>query len=88
MFLLSSKGKLLFTLLLVFGLVALISCGDNTNKENSNTDKKENASGLTDFELENGIGPVKKKLDLGPIDPLLVKKGRKYLIQNVQRVIN
>ncbi|GIV45958.1 MAG: hypothetical protein KatS3mg036_0776 [Ignavibacterium sp.] len=30
---------------------------------------------LSEFELENGIGPVKQKLELGPIDPKLVKKG-------------
>lgn len=76
MFLFSFKGKFLFTLLLFLGLVVFTSCGDNTGKEPSKTDKTENTSGLTDFELENGIGPVKKKLELGPIDPALVKKGQ------------
>jgi len=76
MFLFSFKGKFLFTLLLFLGLVVFSSCGDNTGKEPSKTDKTENTSGLTDFELENGIGPVKKKLELGPIDPALVKKGQ------------
>lgn len=76
MFLFSFKGKFLFTLLLFLGLVVFSSCGDNTGKEPSKTDKTENTSGLTDFELENGIGPVKKKLELGPIDPVLVKKGQ------------
>ncbi|MDY0081717.1 MAG: cytochrome c [Ignavibacteriaceae bacterium] len=76
MFLFSSKGKYLIAFLLLLGVVVLTSCGDNTNKEPSKTDKTENTSGLTDFELENGIGPVKKKLELGPIDPMLVKKGQ------------
>jgi len=72
----SFKEKFLFTLLLFLGLVVFTSCGDNTSKEPSKTDKTENTSGLTAFELENGIGPVKKKLELGPIDPVLVKKGQ------------
>ncbi len=34
-------------------------------------------SGLTEFELKHGIGPIKEKLQLGKIDPKLVKKGEK-----------
>ena len=28
------------------------------------------------FELENGFGPVKQKIELRPIDPKLVKQGQ------------
>ena len=70
--------SLLFVLVLV-GSLLLSACGDNTAQDPanfSNTKKVENTSGLTDFELENGIGPIKQKIDLGPIDPALVKKGQ------------
>jgi len=72
------KTSILFafvaTVLLIF-----VACGDNTGQDPSkfgNTKKVENTSGLSDFELENGIGPIKQKIDLGPIDPALAKKGQ------------
>ncbi len=37
----------------------------------------ENTGGLSEFELKHGIGPIKKKLTLGKIDPKLVAKGKK-----------
>ena len=61
------------------GSLLLTACGDNTAQDPSkfsNTKKVENTSGLSDFELENGIGPIKQKIELGPIDPALVKKGQ------------
>lgn len=70
--------SLLFVLVLV-GSLLLSACGDNSSQDPSkfsNTKKVENTSGLTDFELENGIGPIKQKIDLGPIDPALAKKGQ------------
>lgn len=64
--------------LLVFSFI-LNSCGTDDQKSSDfsrskslNTDL---SGGLSEFEFENGIGPVKKKLELGPIDPKLVKKG-------------
>lgn len=33
-------------------------------------------SDLTPWELENGIGPITEKIDLGPIDPALVEAGK------------
>ena len=36
-----------------------------------------NNSGLSEWELENGFGPVKKKLNLGPIDPTMAAEGEK-----------
>ena len=76
--------KYLKSLSLLFVLVAvgsflLSACGDNSSQDPSkfsNTKKVENTSGLTDFEVEYGIGPIKQKIDLGPIDPALVKKGQ------------
>ncbi len=47
--------------LLAFLVLVFISCSSKNE--------------LSDFELENGIGPVKEKLRLGDIDQNLVKKG-------------
>ncbi|MCB0284433.1 MAG: cytochrome c [Calditrichae bacterium] len=58
--------------LTILYVALIISCGNN----NQNYEQKQpNPSGLSDFELENGIGPVKEKLALGEIDPILVQKG-------------
>lgn len=63
----------------------LTACGDSGNDESANFNKTKtvntNPNGLTDFEMENGIGPVKQKLELGPIDPALVKKGETIFTQ-------
>jgi mono/diheme cytochrome c family protein len=70
--------KLLIAFITVTSMT-FISCGDNAPQDPSkfsNTKKIENASGLSDFELVNGIGPIKQKIDLGPIDHALVKKGQ------------
>lgn len=73
------KLKIHFVVLISISLIVFSSCGNNENQDPaqfSNTKAvNKNASGLTDFELQNGIGPVKQKLELGKIDPRLVKKG-------------
>lgn len=76
------KRMLNSALPLVFVLVVTIlitSCGGDEQKaaDFSKTKSVNNdlSAGLSEFELENGIGPVKQKLELGPIDPKLVKKG-------------
>ncbi|MFN3874198.1 MAG: c-type cytochrome [Ignavibacterium sp.] len=76
--------KKIFSAVLIAAIVFLLSfmfssCGGDEQKaadfsksKSVNTDL---TGGLSEFELENGIGPVKQKLELGPIDPKLVKKG-------------
>lgn len=68
-----------YFLLIVFSSIALITaCGGESDKsETSNQTLKANPSGLTDWELENGFGPVKKKLNLGPIDKTMAAEGEK-----------
>jgi len=67
--------------LIVFAIVLLSisACGGDEQKAADFSKTKSIANdpnaGLSQFELENGIGPVKQKLELGPIDPKLVKKG-------------
>ncbi|MCB0834640.1 MAG: cytochrome c [Bacteroidetes bacterium] len=68
--------------LLVFSLAAVlflnIGCGGDGEKVSATPTKKPaNPNGLTDFEMTHGTGPIKAKLELGPIDQLTAKKGEK-----------
>ena len=71
----------IYLLLIVISLLALVTaCGGDTNDTSSNNKEsvnKTNTSGLSDWELENGFGPVKKKLNLGPIDKTMAAEGEK-----------
>lgn len=61
----------------VFAL-ALTSCGNKAEKKAEKPApavKAANPNGLTDFQMENGIGPVTEKLNLGEIDEAKAKKG-------------
>jgi len=65
----------------LISLAAIIffsACGDSSeNKTTTDTKtvEKTNPGGLTDWQMENGFGPVKKKLNLGPINKELSKEG-------------
>jgi len=78
------KSMSCISIALVFTFI-LSACGDSGNDESANFNKTKtvntNPNGLTDFEMENGIGPVKQKLELGAIDPALVKKGEAIFVQ-------
>ena len=72
----SSLNSVYAIMLLLF----FVSCGGDSNESSSNQNQSmssTNPSGLTEWELENGFGPVKKKLNLGPIDPAMAKEGEK-----------
>lgn len=49
----------------------LISCGGDKKE----TSKAANPNGLTDFQMENGIGPITEKIALGEINLDLAKVG-------------
>ncbi|KAA3657128.1 MAG: cytochrome c [Calditrichaeota bacterium] len=66
--------KFFSTLLSILLLVFLIGCGGDDAAEKT-ADKPANPGGLTDFEMVNGIGPVKEKIQLGEIDAEMVKAG-------------
>jgi cytochrome c len=65
----------------LFGLtlalaVATTGCGEK-REEAEHREKAETAkSDLTPFELENGIGPVKEEVVVGPIDQALAAQGK------------
>ena len=68
--------------LILTSLLVLASCGESKEKapESSNDSAKEKLAqkfGLTLFELENGVGPIKEKLDLGPLDIEMASRGQK-----------
>lgn len=66
----------LATLLIFFG------CSEGKQKEQTSTNgtsRKEKIAekfGLTVFELDNGIGPIKEKIELTAIDSKLAEKGQ------------
>jgi len=67
-------------LMIVFVLfaLALTSCGNKTEKKAEQpapVAKAANPNGLTDFQMENGIGSVTEKLTLGPINEAMAKEG-------------
>ncbi|MCF8241781.1 MAG: cytochrome c [Melioribacteraceae bacterium] len=77
--------KILFTVLLA--LLVLWGCGTKEESAGStpNTDFKEKVAakfGLTLFELDNGIGPIKEKINLtNQIDQIMAKSGEDVFVQ-------
>ncbi|MCA9735686.1 MAG: cytochrome c [Deferribacteres bacterium] len=66
--------KLFKTLPGIILLAFLIACGGDKSADKT-TEKPANPGGLTDFEMENGIGPIKEKMQMGEIDAEAAKKG-------------
>ncbi len=74
------KISIYFLLILISSLALVTACGGESDKgdtSNQNQTMNTNPSGLSDWELENGFGPVKKKLNLGPIDKTMAAEGEK-----------
>ena len=71
----------IYLLLIVISALALVTgCGGDSSESNTSNQTQTmntNPSGLSDWELENGFGPVKKKLNLGPIDETIAAEGEK-----------
>jgi cytochrome c len=57
--------------------LVLGACGEKEKEEHEQkSEAGEAKSELTAFELENGIGPIKEKVEVGPLDPALAAKGK------------
>lgn len=55
----------------------LFSCGNGNGDGNSERQPQTEEQGLTEFELEHGIGPVTERVDIDDeIDPEMVERGR------------
>ncbi len=66
--------------LMMAGLfIIFLGCGGEKSADDQ-AKKIANPNGLTDFEIENGIGPVKEKIQLGEINVEMAKKGEETFI--------
>lgn len=75
--------KKIFAPLIIISVI-FISCGEDKKEASSSGSGKEKLAekfGLTVFEYENGIGPIKEKLDLGQIDMIKAKSGEKIFTE-------
>ena len=76
-----SFSGMYFLVSLLLSASLITSCGGDSGENKTTTDsqtvEKTNPGGLTDWQIENGFGPVKKKLNLGPIDKKLFEEGQK-----------
>ncbi len=73
----SKLTRLFFILLLNTAFLFLVACGGDSKSNDTNPSNKANTSGLSDWELENGFGPIKKKLYLMPVDKSMAAEGEK-----------
>jgi len=74
------RNSIYLLLITISSLALITACGGDSSesdKSNQTETMKTNTSGLSDWELENGFGPVKKKLNLGPIDKTMATEGEK-----------
>jgi cytochrome c551/c552 len=51
-------------------------CGEKAGEERKDESHEEEEEQLTPFQLENGLGPIKEKFELGALDPALAAKGK------------
>ena len=70
-----------FIIILTLGMLMMIwSCGSdsgNGGQQSSSAQKTQETGGLSQWELEHGIGPIKSALQLGPVDKALAEEGAK-----------
>lgn len=59
----------------LLAIAAIAACGGEREEHKEKSEGAE--SQLSAFELENGIGPIKEKVELGPLDTKLADSGRK-----------
>ncbi len=64
----------------VFPALALLlfaaACGEKREEAHEAAETESHEEELTAFQLENGIGPVKEKIQVGPIQAELAEKGK------------
>lgn len=71
-----NTGYVVFLFSLFSAVMLLVACGESPSQDPSKFGSTKPTGGLSAFEVENGIGPVKAKLTLDKIDPALVIKGK------------
>jgi len=66
-----------WTVRAALGLALVLgACGEKEKEHEEKREGGEEHSELSAFELENGIGPVKEKIVLGPLDRALADQGK------------
>jgi len=73
-------NRIFFAGVTILILLMIAACGNDSDKEKPEEfsgEKKTNVSGLSEFELKHGFGPIKKELKLGPIDKTVAANGEK-----------
>ena len=61
----------------IITILAFAACGGGGESSESSEDRStQGADGLTEFQLEHGIGPVTEEVELGDLDPELAEKGK------------
>ena len=68
------RTKLIPLLLALAAFAA--GCGEKHEQAKEEAKEEAHAGGLTPFEMENGIGPVKEKVETGPVDKALADRGK------------
>lgn len=64
--------------LLIIALVTFIACGGGESNSDPEKERLAIKAGLTVFEYENGIGPIKEKLNISnTIDQIMAESGKK-----------
>jgi len=65
--------------LVIIVAMVLVACGGNQQQERQRSGQQATGgqaeSGLTEFQLENGIGPVTEEVTLGPLQEEMAEKG-------------
>lgn len=69
--------KMIMGSIILTAALLLAGCGGQDSGDNSSGSESNGGSenGLTEFQMENGIGPVTSEMELGEIDKALAKKG-------------
>ena len=70
--------KRIMMLATVAAMVAFSACGSGDGSESASQDAPSGAataSGLSEWQMTHGVGPITKEITLGAIDPALAQKG-------------
>ncbi len=71
----TSKHLIIKNLLFALIFFTFLSCGGESNSDKQSANK--NTAGLSEWEFNNGFGPIKKKLYLMEIDKTMAAEGQK-----------
>lgn len=72
----------ILVLVLFFSIIFYSGCGDKADeKKEADSEVLNNESGLSDFELAHGIGPITEVIRLSEIDKNLSAKGEKIFVE-------